>query len=826
MNLWNRVRTGRGVGLVAMVAALGVAMPGAGWAQTPQLHGTVRSAETGEAVPGAVVEVAGRAARATTDGAGRWALNGLAAGGYTLRVSRLGYAPAEVRVEVVDGTSQRVDVALAMRVIELDPLTVVRSRMQLVGGVDRASIPGAAHVVSLGTVREPNVFGDVQRSLRTVPGLNIQEEEGFGLRPNIGMRGAGSDRSSKITVMEDGVLIAPAPYSAPAAYYFPTSGRMEAVEVRKGSSQVKYGPHTIGGALNLVSSAIPEEHELLTDLQAGGHGTRKLRARAGGSAEHVGWLVETYQVRTDGFKALDGGGETGYDLEDYLIKLRAGTSRTARIYQEVEAKLGWTDQVSNETYLGLTEADFARTPLRRYAATREDVMRADHRQVQVRHLLRPSSRFDVTTTLYRNDFSRNWYKLASVAGVGIASVVSSPESHAAALDILRGASSADDALVVRANDRTYVSQGVQSVASLRFGLGGTLHDLEAGVRYHQDEEDRFQHDDAYRMQDGRMVLTREGAPGSQANRVSEAEAWAFFIQDRITFGRWTLAPGVRFEAIDFRRTDYAGTDPDRTSPTRVLENGLDVVIPGVGASFEAAPGMMLFGGVHKGFSPPGPGADDEAKAEESVNYELGARLGRSGLEAEVVGFYNDYRNMLGRATLSSGSADPGDLFNGGKVRVRGLEASIAYDAAQPLGLDLALPLRLAYTYTHAEFRSAFESNFGQWGTVEVGDRLPYLPEHQLFASLGVDRGPLGMTLSGNYVGRMRTEAGQGDLPPGTGTDPHLIVDLSATYIVNSWSQLYVSGQNLTDRSYIVSRHPAGVRPGLPRTFAVGLRLMR
>lgn len=821
------VRAGRGIGLLAMIAALGAALTGAAWAQAPQLHGTVRSAESGEAVPGAVIEVVGRAARATADGAGRWALTGLAPGGYTLRVSRLGYAPADVRVEVVDGASQQVDVTLTLRVIELDPLTVVRSRMQLVGGAGRAAaIPGAAHVVSLVAVREQNVFGDVQRSLRKVPGLNIQEEEGFGLRPNIGMRGAGADRSSKITVMEDGVLIAPAPYSAPAAYYFPTSGRMEAVEVRKGSSQVKYGPHTIGGALNLVSSAIPEEQELLTDLQAGSHGTRKLRARAGGSTEHVGWLVETYQARTDGFKVLDGGGETGFDLEDYMVKLRAGTARTARVYQEVEAKLGWTDQISNETYLGLTEEDFERTPLRRYAATQEDVMRAEHRQVQVRHLLRASTRFDVTTTLYRNDFSRNWYKLASVAGTAIEAIVSSPGEHPAALDILRGATSADDALVVRANAREYVSQGIQSVAGLRLELGGTAHDLEAGVRYHRDEEDRFQHDDAYRMQDGRMVLTREGAPGSQANRVNEAEAWAFFVQDRIAMGRWTLAPGVRFEAIDFRRTDYAGTDPGRTSPTRVLENGLSVVIPGVGASFEAAPAVTFFGGVHKGFSPPGPGADDEAKAEESVNYELGARLGRSGFEAEVVGFYNDYRNMLGRATLSSGSANPGDLYNGGKVAVLGLEASFGYDAAQLLGLDLALPLRLAYTFTRAEFRSAFESNFEQWGSVEVGDRLPYLPEHQLYASLGVDRGPLGMTLSGSYVGRMRTEAGQGELSPGTGTDPHLILDLSATYVFNSWSQFYVSGQNLTDRSYIVSRHPAGARPGLPRTFAVGLRLMR
>ncbi|MGE3105383.1 MAG: TonB-dependent receptor family protein, partial [Lysobacterales bacterium] len=297
---------------------------------------------------------------------------------------------------------------------KLDRLLVVGS------AAEAAETAGSAQFIDQSQL-DRFAYTDVQRLLRQVPGVYAIDEEGLGLRPNIGIRGSGTDRSSRITLMEDGVLIAPAPYAAPAAYYFPTMARMSALEVRKGSSAIKTGPRTTGGALNLVSTPIPNQLSGLVDLAYGSDQTALGHAWVGGRGERTGFLLETVQQNTDGFKRLDSAGpagdDTGYNLQDYMGKFLLTSDANAEHYQELQVKLGHTEQDSNETYLGLIDADFRSDPNRRYAGSQLDNITTNHDQYELRHRIELNPTLDLTTIAYRNEFDRNWFKLEQVGGV-------------------------------------------------------------------------------------------------------------------------------------------------------------------------------------------------------------------------------------------------------------------------------------------------------------------------------------------------------------------------------------------------------------------------
>ena len=448
-------------------------------------------------------------------------------------------------------------------------------------------IPGSATFISDAELQKFE-FTDISRVLASVPGVYVQEEDGYGLRPNIGMRGTGTGRNDKISVMEDGVLVAPAPYSAPSAYYFPTMGRMESIEVLKGAASVKYGPRTTGGVLNLLSRSLPTEPNSSTgmlDAALGSDGYYKGHAYFAKEKNNTAGLIEVFTYGADGFKDLPVGDDnTGFEKTDLLLKL--GHTFGKNDAHNLELKIKYSDETSDETYMGLTDADYQATPYRRYAASQNDEMNTRHNAYQLNYAYRFGAGYELLATAYLNDFHRNWYK-ASKVSESYLEQYSEFEANPTAQGI--------EGIAIKANNRDYQAKGIQSELHIPAGN----HYITVGMRYHEDKMDRFQWQDEYTLnQDLSMTLTERGVPGSDSNRVDSATARTLFIQDEWTLDALVISAGLRFEDITITREEWAKSDPTRSNGlTKNVSNDTDILVPSLGATYTVNDNITLLAGI-------------------------------------------------------------------------------------------------------------------------------------------------------------------------------------------------------------------------------------
>lgn len=671
-------------------------------------------------------------------------------------------------------------------------------------------------------------YADVNRMLKSVPGVNVYEEDGYGLRPNISLRGTKAERSERISLMEDGVLAAPAPYAAPAAYYFPKAGRMYAIEVLKGSSQVQYGPFTTGGAINMVSTPIPSKFSVRLNTSYGSYNTFKSYASIGNRFKHTGFLVEYLRYQSDGFRKDEPNARTGFKCNDVITKFLARTDREEGVNHLFEMKFGFANEISDETYLGLSENDFVKRPYFRYAGAQKDELKTRHTQWVATYLIESGNKLKITTNLYYNYFFRNWYKLNEVrAGItkaerrSITDVLADPETNKMYFDILTGKKNYfGEGLILRANNRVYHSCGIQSKGEYRTKLFDGYLTAELGLRYHVDSEDRYQHEDSYSMQDGRMTLFLKGRQGSQSNRITMAHAFSGYWMGKWSKGVVSFTVGMRYEDVKLLNRNYTTADLNRTGMVRIeTPNHVRAFLPGFGFNVKLLRVFSLFCGIHKGFAPPG--ATLNQKPESSVNIESGIRLTTRKLRCEAIAFFNNYSNMLGSDLAAQGGQGTLEQFNVGKATVNGCELMCSYSPL-PKHLGFQLPIQLSYTYTDTKMKNDFVSS--AWGTVVYGDEIPYIYKHAFNAQIGVEHKWLEANLGARYNGDMRAIPGQGRIAEREKIPAHLILDVSLKMHINKNITITLNAINLTNKKYLVSRHPAGLRAGHPLGIYGGLQL--
>ena len=691
-----------------------------------------------------------------------------------------------------------------MEMNTVETVTIVGSQEDVAGSATVLSNEDLAKMVDT----------DIHKILSAVPGVYVRTEDGYGLRPNISIRGTAPDRSGKVTLMEDGVLIAPAPYTSASAYYFPTTGRIHAVEVLKGPAAITQGPSTIGGAINMISTPIPDTTGGSITSEMGSDGLSRTHMTFGLNSGKLSGLLEVHNHSADGFDSImNVGGNTGFDKSDTLAKLRY----TSGVHQ-LTVKMLEVDETSNQTYVGLSQASFDMSPRKRYGMSKYDVMNNDGDQTSFAYV-GDFEAFTVRATMWSNDYHRDWFKVdkannTKAHGVedGIDEVIAAANAgDANAQAILDG----DLAVTVKLkhNNRFYTNEGMQFDVSKQIGM----HDLTFGYRDMEDSESRLQ---SYECTDqaaggalSALVSCSTGFTGSN-NRLRTTTATSWFMQDTITMGALAVTVGHRSEEFDKVELRWDDGVPTRTmlNSSYPKSSSGDYSTTGVGATYDMNENLKLVAGFHQGMSPVFGG-----DAEQADNMELGFRYNKDVTALEVMYFASDYANLVGECKNSSGGdCEAGDTFSGGEVDVSGLEVSASTIIE---GSDnISYPMALTWATVSSEFQSSFDSDY--FGTVAAGDDVPYLPESQLAAVVGfvTDQG-----LSGDVrIAKYGSTCSTAQCGAFENIEAYTFIDLSLRQKVSEKMTIYTVIENITDDADIVARAPKnGARSQKPKSMKFG-----
>jgi Fe(3+) dicitrate transport protein len=721
-----------------------------------------------------------------------------------ISLSELSIAQLKQNTPINNSDISNIDTTNKIKTYDFPQVDVIGRKPSLLN-----RIPGSANIITEASLKsdKPLTGNDM---FKKVTGVNVVDEEGAGLRANIGMRGLDPDRSRNVLMMEDGVPIALAPYGEPEMYYTPAIDRMKSIEVLKGSGSILYGPQTIGGVINYITNDPPLDPAFTLSMRGGDGSYFTGQAGYGSTVDNVGFQMGILHKQADKL------GITRFDIIDLTAKIRFQISEKSRI----GIKLAYYDENSNSTYVGLTQSMYYNQEYFTIIAPNDEL---DIRRysANLTHDYFFSDNAFLRTTIYGYTTTRNWLRQ---------DFSRTPISNGTGVvwgdtSITRGAIYMRNSTANR--NRQFEVAGVEPRVHYNYNIGNILNELDAGIRFHYERafEQRI---------DGQTADAKSGNLREDEIRTGYAES--IFAQNRIfVSSNFTVIPGIRLENFHFERDIFRIAYKD----TSIINNDdLFTPIPGLGFNYNFNDNYSIFAGVHRGYAPPrikdaitSSGEALNLDAELSWNYEAGIRANFvPPIYFELTGFLMDFSNQIIPVSVSSGGLGTG-LVNGGETMHFGAEAGIRFDIHQLLRTNYIISLSVSSTYANSTYSSDRFITVGNQTINVKNNKLPYAPEFMLTGSLDFNTTfGLGINFSATYVGEQFTdELNTIEASPSgeTGLMPSFITaDLTASYLIPALnSNVFFSVKNLMDERYIASRRPQGIKVGIPRFISAGIELM-
>ncbi|MCX7235491.1 MAG: TonB-dependent receptor [Burkholderiales bacterium] len=657
---------------------------------------------------------------------------------------------------------------LMAKEIELPSINVI-DRQE--GGA--SSIPGAIDIISPEEM-EMIQPASLQDALKTVPGVNARDEEGYGAIPNIGIRGLSPNRSTKVLILEDGAPIQPSLFLSNASYYSPPVERISSIEVLKGATGLRYGPNTIGGVINYQSKTPLKDGIVKGKL--GSHGYRLLELEAGTSSEQksMGGGINLITSEANGFR------NNGYRMNDILVKGGMAIGQS----QWLGLKLTRYENEINTSYVGLRPDEFIHTPTKNPAP--DDQFLSNRTSFDINHELEIDTSTKLKTLMYWSQLERNFWRR---------DVASKTRQGTSFVDC------GGTAYCVTGRNRNFDMLGIDSRLFTNYQAFGIQNESEIGVRLHSETmSNKTERSNAGpRARTG--VIT--------GNENNDAKAVALYLQNRFLFtDQFAVTPGVRVESYRQNRKNEMNGVQGQANNTEL--------VPGIGATWQLAPELQLYSSVYKGFAPAmisaaisGDGVDQKLDAERSMNIEFGFRGQAQKWTYEGAAFRMDFSNQIVNQALSGGISKT----NGGQSLHQGAEGALGY------AITSAWSVLANATYIPvAEFKG---------GTLgPIGNRIPYTPK--LTGNLGLNYSKDGLKsflnayhVSSQYADSANTVQESNDGTKGL-IPSFTTLNWSVVYSPKRDIKLFGVVRNLFDKKFISGRSPDGIFPGAERNFELGL----
>lgn len=638
-------------------------------------------------------------------------------------------------------------------------------------------IPGTVNVVTKQEIQRAHPK-NAEEMLRRIPGVNIIEEFGQGLRPNISIRGMDPIRSRSVLILVDEIPIQPALFGDPAMYYMVPIEHVEHIEVIKGGATVLYSPNTQGGLINFVTKSIPTTPTFSTSNTFGSFNLFQSDTYYGGRFGNMGAQIGYIRRQGDSFRQ-----HGAFKVDDFGIRLESNPDDKTQIKTNVY----WYNETA-QTPGSITPAQFAAD--RTTAGKPLDEFQGQRGSIDVT----ASRQFDANNSakliVYGNVFERNWFIQNQDATTG--------------------------ALLPTSGNflRKFNVLGVVPQHQLNFSLFGREQKFITGLRYHAERE---------------TDVGTTGTPGSKIGKTTknadlETVAYSAYVESefRLT-DQLTFTPGFRWEQVKQSREKL---DP---SPTAAAPNfkgfaTTEGLVYGTGVKYQLPMNTLLFGHVHTTFRPPTfanavdptSGADTDLAAERGLTSDVGIRSNlHPGVSAELAVFRIDFNNQI--------VTESGKLVNAGKTLHEGIESSVNLEWGEFLKPLEGFASRANVTLLRPKSLS---------GTT-AGKDLTMAPRMTLYGSVGYYH-PSGASieLDATHVAKQFTDLKNTGPENALGTvgaiPSYTLSNLRLNYEPpkSRWA-VFAGIRNLFDESFIAQRTSAsfiGIQPGEIRNFYGGVSL--